>query len=833
MRAVVWSGLRIVLVAAALASLTGAGAGRRVRAVFQSGTPAPPGLTFASLGRAATNSRGSLCFLSGWDGVQRRREGLYLLREGQVSPIARTGDPLPGGVVGRFSFPVDRQDEYDSFALNDRDEVAFVTRQGLFLSSDRGLRAVARLGDELNGAAEERWEEIRAVSLSSAGTLAFVGSTRLTVEGERQEGIFLSRGDSLEITYFVGDTVPGLDAELAGFDGVALNDRGDMAVLARVGDKEQPVILLSSGEETQVIAVEGGMAPGGRWTGLDSVALNVQGTLLFLGHATDGVREWPGIYAATDGVVTPLAVPGQPVEGAGEAVIGQSLGRPVIDDNGDAAFLADLAGPQNTQGLVIATGQQLVAATVSGGPEQEAPVARLTGLNQGSLRGGRVVCGVTLAGAAEGDALKRFGLSAGPETVLPAGTPLPDGSALVTVDDESAPRETEARLTAGGDVVFAADVGGYGRALFLEQGDGPKLLTPLGRRRADGLVLRSVASFGVNGEGQLCFLGHLDEEGRQVAVFQRSLQNEEVPRVVMRTGDALPGVEGQVVRQFGPPSLDGQGRVIVTAYAARADAPPDAPLDGYLIRIGGGGPELLAGEGTVVTGAGLLMGRAEGGVAATLPGTFREVQVNRAGQALFISTYLDPRTGALMPSGLFLLENGAVRPVALFGQPSPVAGGLPYFSFSAPRLADDGTISFVASVLEQRRRQKLALFRVQAGVTTAVAVAGNIAPELDGAQYRTFLEPALSPLGELAFLSVLDGATPARGSGAVYLSSGPSVRLALAESDRDGAPDLPVLRMDGAAPAAPMDVAADGSLLVAARPRGENQPAGLYFVDAP
>jgi hypothetical protein len=833
MRSGMMSGARWVAAVALLGACMGAGEGPRVRALFVSGTPAPAGLTFATLGRAATNAQGSVCFLSGWDGVQRRREGLYLLRGDGVTPIARTGDPLPGSTGGRFSFPPDRADEFDGFSLNDRDEVAFITRQGLFLSLGDGLRPVARLGAEIEGAADERWEEVMAVSLNNRGALAFAAATRLIGEAERQEGVFLSDGGVPEIAHFVGDTVAGLDGELVGFDGVALNDRGDIAVLARAGDGHRPVILLTTGGTTQIIAEEGGAAPGGRWTALESVALNDEETLVFLGRATDGIREWPGIFAASDGVVTALALSGQPVEGAAEAVLGPNLGRPVIDEDGNVAFVAELEGMPRRQALVLAIGERHVALAVTGLTDPQPSFTRITGLNQCSLHEGHAVCALTRGGADGGDALVRFALDTASQLVLRAGMPLPPGGALVTVDDESAPRETQARVAAGGEVVFAAGGGGYGRALFRQRADGPELLTPLGRAYGDGSILRSVVAFCLNDAGRLCFLGHRDEEGGDAALYLRDLDGPPEPRIAISTGQGVPGAEGRVIRQFASPQIDGQGRVIVAAFAAPADAPATAPLDGYLLRIGDEGTELLAREETLVEGVGPLTGRADGGVAATVPGTFRELQVNRQGKALFVSSYLDPQSGALMPSGLFLWVDGEVRPVALFGQRSPLGGGLPYFSFSAPRLGDDGTISFVASVLEARRRQRLALFRVRAGETVAVAAAGDTAPGVEGARYRAFQEPALSPSGELAFLSLLDGSTAARGSGALYLSAGGAVRLALSATGADSDADALALRMDAASPASPLGVLADGSVLAAARARGESEPAGLYLIPAP
>src|SRR5438046_1467423 len=122
-----------------------------IRTQFLSGTPAPAGLTFASFGRAAVNARGTVCFLAGWDGLRHRPEGLFLRQGDQVTPIARTGDPVPGSAGDRFSFVPDYPDDFASFSLNSQDEVAFIVRQGLFFCSAGNVRPVVRIGDQVSG----------------------------------------------------------------------------------------------------------------------------------------------------------------------------------------------------------------------------------------------------------------------------------------------------------------------------------------------------------------------------------------------------------------------------------------------------------------------------------------------------------------------------------------------------------------------------------------------------------------------------------------------------------------------------------------------------------
>src|SRR5437764_11814486 len=94
----------------------------RVQTLFVSGSPAPPGLTFASFGRAAVNARGTVCFLAGWDGLRHRPEGLFIHHGEQTTPIVRAGDPIPGSAGSRFSFSPDYPDDFASFSLNGQDD---------------------------------------------------------------------------------------------------------------------------------------------------------------------------------------------------------------------------------------------------------------------------------------------------------------------------------------------------------------------------------------------------------------------------------------------------------------------------------------------------------------------------------------------------------------------------------------------------------------------------------------------------------------------------------------------------------------------------------------
>jgi hypothetical protein len=801
-----------------------------IRTLVTSGAPAPAGLRFTSFGRAATNAQGTVCFLAGWDGRFHRREGLYLRRGSGIVPIARAGDPIPGEGGARFSFPPEYADEFASFSLNDRNEVAFITRQGLFLYSDGEIRALARAGAEVPDADDLKWDEIDAVSLNNAGAVAFIAVAHSSGDGERYEGVFVSDDVKPRIVQFVGDPVPEADGEINSFGGVSLSDSGQVATVARVGDEDRAAILLTTGSRTDLVALQGQPAPQGTWSDLTSVALNSRGELAFQARVQTGDGEHTEICLASGGEINAVALPGQLLDGSSGAALGEFLARPVLDDEGNVAFVAGLPGSESADLLVVATEGHRTALATAGRPildERPGTIGSFIGLNLGSLRSGQVVASLTQEGGAAGEAVVRFKAGAPPEVLVSGETPLPPDGAVVTVDGETEPRETQAAMTPRGEVVFIGDVGGYGRTLFRLTSQGPALLTPLGQRWGDEPGLLGVVSFDLDAGGTLVFLGQRDRNGEDTAICVTSV-NGEAPHLASKVGAPLPGSD-QVLTRLGPPQLDGRGRVLFSAEAAAPDQPIDSAASTYLLAWEGGSLSVLAREGQRVEGAGTLVGQPNAGGDGNPPGAFRELQVNAGGQALFIISYRDS-ANVYVPTGLFLSNGGQMQPIALFGQRAPVTGEPTYNAFFSPRLSDDGTVLFIATLVGGGQKPRSGLFRFKAGQITPLAVTGEAAPGLPGALFRSLMTPVLSASGDLAFLALLQGTDAWRGLSSLYASLGAEVRPLLVPASEGASDGETILRLDDRSPAAPLALLEDRRLLVAGRGEEDGAPAGLFVV---
>lgn len=123
----------------------------QIQSIAHQGEAAPGGGTYVLAAGPVINSRGQVAFI-GLLTLSPPTGGLFLRSDGAVVPIARPGDPMPGGgtlvrVFGSSAF----------LHLNNAGEVSFVARLntgdfGLYVSSRGVLQLVARIGTVIPGA---------------------------------------------------------------------------------------------------------------------------------------------------------------------------------------------------------------------------------------------------------------------------------------------------------------------------------------------------------------------------------------------------------------------------------------------------------------------------------------------------------------------------------------------------------------------------------------------------------------------------------------------------------------------------------------------------------
>jgi hypothetical protein len=154
---------------------------------------------------------------------------------------------------------------------------------------------------------------------------------------------------------------------------------------------------------------------------------------------------------------------------------------------------------------------------------------------------------------------------------------------------------------------------------------------------------------------------------------------------------------------------------------------------------------------------------------------FFRLSANDRRQVAFIASV----TGGSATKGVFLVTDGVAAPVALVGDPAPDSGGASYADFGGVSLDVDGAVAFAATLSGGSAGG--GLFLVDAGGVRAVAVAGDPAPSGVGSYAGVpFLDRhGLNDQGTLGFASQLSGGsaswgafTDAGGSAAVVAVSG-------------------------------------------------------------
>jgi hypothetical protein len=193
--------------------------------VASPGDPAPGG-TFDFAAEGSINDGGDVAFhahLAGEPGFL----SVYVKKAatGQIESIAHQGEAAPGGGTYRQAFgPV----------INSRGQVTFIgqlspTTSGVFLHSDGGTVPIARPGNPMPGGGNL----VRAFgsSVNATGEVAFLA--RLTTGNF---GLYVSSLGVLRLVAGTGTVIPGAGAIVAGsfIPGGAINERGELPFAATV-----------------------------------------------------------------------------------------------------------------------------------------------------------------------------------------------------------------------------------------------------------------------------------------------------------------------------------------------------------------------------------------------------------------------------------------------------------------------------------------------------------------------------------------------------------------------------------------------------------------------
>jgi len=188
-------------------------------------------------------------------------EGVFLASESSLQVVALSGTDAPGIPTGTFL-------EFDSPAINNRDEVAFVatvrrgreTLQALYLYSNGKLRKLVAEGDPSPRGGT--FDKFGVPAINNKGVIAFPAVLdHAAVLG----GIFVAGTRDLRLLLSVGELEPN-GAMLVRFsERVAINDEDNIALGAhlRFSNENKEAVLLVTPDGPSEIATVGESAPGG------------------------------------------------------------------------------------------------------------------------------------------------------------------------------------------------------------------------------------------------------------------------------------------------------------------------------------------------------------------------------------------------------------------------------------------------------------------------------------------------------------------------------------------------------------------------------------------
>jgi hypothetical protein len=274
----------------------------------------------------------------------------------QLRAVALVGSPAPGG--GSFAgFTVESLPIF--VPANGRGDVAFFATllrgpgsEGIFISSQGGLRKVATEGDVVPGVGTlSGFGKHPIPALNEAGDVAFAAAVS---GGKAVEGIFLWSRGRVQPLVITGGPLPGITGgTLAAIESPALNDRGDVVFLATVrrGRETLEAVYARVGGKLRKVVAQGDAAPaGGAFAAFGPPTLNKRGTVGFAA-AVEGRGVPGGLYVVQGETVRMLVGAGD--DSAAGGIFAKFAERLSLNDSGLVVFNAQLKGAPSPGGLFL------------------------------------------------------------------------------------------------------------------------------------------------------------------------------------------------------------------------------------------------------------------------------------------------------------------------------------------------------------------------------------------------------------------------------------------------------------------------------------------------
>jgi hypothetical protein len=289
--------------------LAGAGHIAKVAAVGDS-VPGGGILTqFAKHPMPALNDSGTVAFGAATSSAQSA-EGVFMVKDGTVTVIAEVGGDAPGVVGGTFV-------EFDTPALNNRDEIAFVatvrhgrdTFEALYLFSNRRLRKLLAEGDPYLGGGF--FDQFGLPAINNRGVIA----VPVTLDhGPALGGIFVTGTRDLKMLIGAGAPAPDGRMILRFSERLAIDEDDNIAFGAHLGsgtNRSEALMKVNTSGVTLIAAVGNAAPGGGKFAGFGEwPSAGPAGRIAFVAAIDDGPGPI-GIFAWQTGILTRLVLAGE------------------------------------------------------------------------------------------------------------------------------------------------------------------------------------------------------------------------------------------------------------------------------------------------------------------------------------------------------------------------------------------------------------------------------------------------------------------------------------------------------------------------------------------
>jgi hypothetical protein len=240
---------------------------------------------FTGFANASTNSKGVTTFIGTYSDPDGR--GLFLIEEGKMRIVVRSGQRVGNGVDGSFS------EHYYPAPINERGEVAFLGRigdkAGIFVSRPTGVELITLMG---NAAPFPKSTFIgfgnRTPAINNKGEVAFAG---FTDSPEGQRALFMKGQGPIKVIAKTGDRIGDTNYAFSDFLSPAINSRGEIAFLGMYGGRNRG-IFIKTAKGIEPIALLDQQIPGGKkeevFNNFTQPSINDRGEVVFYAQTKDG-----------------------------------------------------------------------------------------------------------------------------------------------------------------------------------------------------------------------------------------------------------------------------------------------------------------------------------------------------------------------------------------------------------------------------------------------------------------------------------------------------------------------------------------------------------------